>query len=134
MATYIAGIAASAAVDSSGESIDINGLDISSLVGAVINWEHRSGEPAAYVGKIIKAKKIHSAEDCANEIELKYWNKCQISFLYCAARLNDDFQPSAKEVAGIFAADAADPSLPPSLGFSIEGSKQSKTGHIIDYS
>ena len=125
--TYVGGIAASQAWDTSGESIDIKDMDTSSLVGSVLNFEHQSGKGADYVGKILKAKKIFSAEDCSNEIELKYWNKCQLPFLYCLGILFDDYQPAAKEVAGIFKFDSEHPELPPTLGFSIEGAKLEKS-------
>lgn len=134
MATYVCGIAASAAVDTAGEAIDIAGLDISSLVGAMMNFEHKSEKSSDYIGKILVAKKIFSPKDCSNEIELRYWNKCEIPFLYCMGILFDDYQSSAKEVAAIFEFDSKNPDLKPSLGFSIEGSKQSKNGHIIDNS
>ena len=134
MSTIICGIASSAAIDSSGEQIDIEGMDISSLEGAVCNFEHKSEKTSDYIGKIVVAKKIFKPEDCSNEIELKYWNKCKIPFLFCMVTLFDDFQPSAKEVAAIFEFDQKNPHLKPTLGFSIEGSKQSKSGHVIDYS
>lgn len=134
MATYIAGIAASQAWDTSGESIDIKKMDISSLEGAVLNWEHKSEKSSDYVGKILKAKKVFKAEDCANEIELKYWNKYQLPFLFCLGVLFDDYQPAAKEVAGIFKFDHDNPSLPPTLGFSIEGAKLDKDSGVITHS
>lgn len=134
MAMMICGIAASSAVDTAGESIDIAGLDISSLVGSVVNFEHKSEKSSDYVGRIVKAKKIFGPGDCSNELELKYWNKCQLSFLFCLCSLFNDFQPSAKEVAGIFDYDEANKSPISTLGFSIEGSKLSKEGHIITHS
>lgn len=133
-ALYIAGIAASQAWDTAGESIDIKGMDISSLEGAVLNWEHESKKSSDYVGKVLKAKKIFSVEDCSNDIELKYWNKCQIPFVFCLGVLFNEYQPSAKEAAGIFEFDAANPDLPPTLGFSIEGAKLNKENGVITHS
>ena len=133
-AVYIAGIAASSAWDTAGESIDIHGMDISSLEGAVLNFEHNSAKSSDYVGKVLKAKKIFSEKDCSNEIELKYWNKCQIPFLFCLGVLFNEYQPAAKEIAAIFEFDANNPGLPPTLGFSIEGAKQEKANGVITHS
>lgn len=130
-ATYIAGIASNGAWDTAGESIDIKGMDISSLEGAVLNFEHKSEKTSDYVGKILKAKKIFKIEDCSNDIELKYWNKCGIPFLFCLGVLFDEYQPAAKECAAIFEFDFNNPTLPPTLGFSIEGAKLNKENGVI---
>lgn len=121
--TYIDGVASSQAIDTSGEIVDIRGLDTSSLVGAALNWEHESKLPAQVVGKILEAHKIFSKEDCQNDRHLYYWNKCQIPFLYVMGRLFDDKKASSKEVAALFQDDAEHPSEPDMVGFSVEGSK-----------
>ena len=66
--TIIHGIAASEHLDSSGERIKIEGVDISSLTSdGVMNMEHQSKEASAIVGKILEAKKILKRSDCENE-------------------------------------------------------------------
>ena len=130
-ATYIAGNASNGFWDTAGESVDLTGMDISTLEGSVLNWEHKSEKPTDYVGKILKAKKIFSAEDCSNELEKKYWDKCQVPFLFCLCVLFSEYQPAAKEVAGIFAFDTANPTLKPTLGFSVEGSKAEIVSGVI---
>src|SRR5271157_5029471 len=97
--TYIDGIASSQAIDTSGEIVDLKGLDISSLIGAALTWEHESKNPSVVVGKILEAKKIFSIEDCENDRHRKFWNKCKTPFLYIKGRLFDDKKPSAVEVA-----------------------------------
>jgi hypothetical protein len=130
--TYIDGIASSQAIDTAGEVVDLKGLDISSLVGAALNWEHHSDVPAQIVGKILEAHKIFSKEDCQNERHLKFWNKCQIPFLYIAGRLFDDKKPSAIECAALFHDDAEHPNEHPMVGFSIEGSRLGeKAGMVV---
>lgn len=121
--TYIDGIGTSQAIDTSGEVVDLKGIDISSLVGAAFNWEHQKDVPAQIVGKILEATKIFSKEDCKNDRHLYYWNKVQMPFLYVMGRLFDDRKPSAIEVAALFHDDAAHPHEQPMLGFSIEGAR-----------
>src|SRR5271165_3370174 len=123
MPTFIDGIGTSEAIDTSGEIVDLKGLDTSSLVGSAFNFEHKSDLPAQIVGKILEATKIFCKEDCKNERHLYYWNKCQIPFLYVMGRLFDDRKPSAVEVAALFHDDAAHPNEQPMIGFSIEGAR-----------
>lgn len=129
--TFIDGIASSQALDTSGEIVDLKGLDISSLVGAAINYEHKKDLPSQLVGKILEAKKIFGKEDCENPRHLYYWEKIHIPFLYIKARLLDDKKPSAVEVAAMFKDDAEHPEESDMLGFSVEGSKIEKQGAVI---
>lgn len=133
MSTYIDGIAASENIDTSCERIIITGLDISSLVGSVFNWEHKSDQPSQIVGKILKAKKILSEQDCEDERQAYYWSKCTAPYLYVMGELFDDYKESAKEVAGMFRYDAEhkDKSPTDTIGFSIEGAKIDKKGMDI---
>ena len=130
---YIDGIASSQALDTAGEIVDLKGLDISSLIDAAISWEHKKDSPAQLVGKILEAKKIFGKEDCENPRHLYYWDKCKLPFLYIKARLFHD-KPSSKEVIALFKDDAEHPNEGDMLGFSIEGSKISKTGAVVDRS
>lgn len=121
--TYIDGIASSQAIDTAGEVVDIKGLDCSSLLGAALNWEHKSDTPAQVVGKILEFKKIFEQKDCENERQLYYWHKIGIPFLYISGRLFDDKKDSSREAAALFLDDAQNPNEPKMVGFSVEGSK-----------
>jgi len=132
--TYIHGIGSSQAIDTAGEIVDLAGLDCSSLVGGSFNFEHNSSVPAAIVGKVLEYKKIFSEKDCENDSHKYFWDKCKTPYLYVMGRLFDDKKPSAKEIAALFIDDAEHPDEPPSIGFSIEGSKVSKSGIIVDKS
>lgn len=137
MATIVDGVGSSQALDTSGEIVDLKGLDISSLLGAPANWEHESKLPSQVIGKIIEAHKVFSEEDCKNSRHKYYWNKIHLPFLYCAIRLFDEkenLKPSAVEAAALFKDDAAHPNEPPMVGFSIEGAKLGKTGSVITHS
>jgi len=129
--TYIDGIGSSQALDTAGEIVDLRGLDISSLYGACLNFEHESKIPSQIVGKILEAHKIFGPDDCKNDRHLHYWNKFKIPFLYIMGRLFDDKKPSSKEVAALFQDDAEHPNEPDMLGFSVEGAKIEKQGTVI---
>lgn len=134
MATFIDGIGASENLDTSGEIVSISGMDISSLARAgVFNWEHKKDIPAQVVGKILKAKKIFSEEDCEDERQLMFWNKCKVPYLYVMGELMDDYTESAKEVAGMFRydADREGKQEVDIVGFSIEGNTLDKEGSLI---
>lgn len=134
MPTYIDGIGTSENIDSSGEVISLQGLDISSLeVDGVFNWEHKADLPGQIVGKILKAKKIFSEKDAEDDRQLFYWDKFKTPYLYVMGELFDDYNESAKEVAGFFQydADKGNDDKNNVLGFSIEGMKGNKEGMVI---
>lgn len=138
--TLIHGIAASEHLDSSGERISVKGLDITSLpVDGVYNWEHKNDNSFQIVGKILKAKKIFSQEDCADEHELYFWNISQAPFVYTVGELFDGVgHKAAAEVAAMFRYDtiARKEGRPGRnvVNFSIEGSKLGKEGQDIQKS
>ena len=122
MATYIHGIGASENIDSSGERLSIDGMDISSLdKDGVFTYEHELAKvagpdgkpidvsvkiPSQVVGKILKAKKIFSDKDCEDDHQMYFWNKCKTPYLYVMGELFDDYTEAAKDLAGKFRYDA----------------------------
>jgi hypothetical protein len=142
MATFIHGVGASQNIDSSGERIIIEGMDISSLaLDGVFTYEHEeakgpNGErvhlktPDQVVGKILKAKKIFSDSDCEDDNQLYFWNKIKVPYIYVMGELFDDYKESAKEVAGMFRydADKKNQNERAVMNFSIEGAYVSKEG------
>lgn len=135
--TIIDGIAASEHLDSSGESLSIEGMDISSLGGpdSILNWEHGSKErPAQVVGKVTFAKKIMKESDAANKREKYFWNKCKKPFVYIKAELFDGIGHSgAQDVAAMLKYKNKDKGDESRLvvGFSIEGGKIEKKGMVV---
>ena len=107
MGLKIDGIAASQAIDTSGESIIIENLDISSLQEgtAELIYEHKSpkdpgASPLDILGAITYAKKIFNASDCSNDRERMYWKQIELPFLYIQAELFDE-HPGAEALAAI---------------------------------
>lgn len=124
MSTFIDGIGSCQVIDKSSEIVDLKGLDITSLAKTgTFTWEHQAGTPATLVGKILEAKKIFSKDDCKNDRELYFWNKCKAPYLYVMGELLDDYTASAKECAGQMRYSRDNPDQKPLLGFSIEGSE-----------
>ena len=134
--TFIHGIGASEHVDSSGERIKVEGIDISSLTkDGVFNFEHQSKEASAIVGKITQAKKILKEEDCENEAHKYFWNKIKMPFLYVAGELFDaDGHQAAQDIAAMLKYDVRNKDNKETkklINFSIEGSKLDKKGSEI---
>lgn len=124
----IDGVAASEALDSSGEILKIDGCDISTLaVDGVLNYEHRGddapgAQPGDNLGKIIFAKKIFKDADCDTDRQRKYWKSLELPFIYFMCRLYDGAgHHGAKELAAQIR-DAVANGEPPIMRFSIEGS------------
>lgn len=134
--TMIHGIAASEHLDSSGERIKVEGIDISSLTkDAVFNWEHQSKEASAIIGKITKAKKILKRSDCEDDYQRKFWDKIKMPYLYVAGELFDAVgHQAAKDVAAMLRYDQqADLRKTKRLiNFSIEGARLEKNGPNIN--
>lgn len=140
--TFIDGIAASENIDSSGERIQIAGMDISSLaVDGVFTYEHEQATdaqgkkiivkmPEQTVGKILKAKKIFSDKDCEDERQKYFWEKCKTPYIYIMGELFDDYTAAARDLAGKFRYDADHMSQNERTvcNFSIEGAYIAKQG------
>jgi hypothetical protein len=135
--TIIDGIAASEHLDSSGESLSIEGMDISSLGGpdSILNWEHGSKDrPSQVVGKVTFAKKIMKKSDAKTKREKYFWNKTKKPMVYIKAELFDGVGHSgAQDVAAMLKYNNKDKGEDSRLvvGFSIEGGKMEKKGMIV---
>jgi hypothetical protein len=136
LGTVIHGIGASAHLDSSGERIDVDGIDISTLTtDGILNTEHKSDNTTQIIGKIIEAIKILKKEDCKNKEHEYFWEKAhKTPYLYIKAVLFDAFGHSgAIDCAAMLKFDKAldQKDTRPLSGFSIEGSRLDKEGALI---
>ena len=73
--SWVDGVGSTTSIDTSGEIVDLAGIDCSSLIGGALNWEHKSDLPAQIVGKVLEYKKIFSEADCENDRHKYYWDK-----------------------------------------------------------
>lgn len=129
----IDGIAASEAIDSSGEILDIKGCDISDLEqgSGVLNWEHRGDDAQGasandIIGKIVFAKKIYSPEDCTDNRQLEYWHKIQLPYIYIICRLFDGSGHPGAIAAAAMIRDYQANGEPLLIRYSIEGTTLKK--------
>lgn len=89
--------------DTQGETLDIEGADISELEAGRgrLNDNHGKGFFSC-LGKITKAKKIFKAEDCEDDRQRYYWEKVKSPYIFVAGELfNDEDHPNAKAAAAI---------------------------------
>lgn len=134
----IDGVAASEDIDSSGEIIEIDGIDISDFENGVgtLNYEHRNEKDAGasandILGRIVEAKKIFEKKDCENERQRDYWDKTKLPFLYIKAELFDaDGHPGAIATAAIIR-HYHTRNLPVLVRYSIEGTTLARDGNKI---
>jgi diguanylate cyclase (GGDEF)-like protein len=133
----IDGVAASQCIDSSGEILDIEGVDCAQMEeagGILLNWEHKDGSEGAdtIVGKVTYLKKILSASDCENDRQRMYWDKIkQNPFIYVTCRLFDGSGHKKAEAIAAIIRDNVAHDEPLACRFSIEGSTTSKEGNTL---
>lgn len=122
------------ALDSSGEVLSIQGLDITDFLEgrAVANWEHSNTSEDGAVGHFIYAKKIFSAADCETPRQLSFWRQLGHEFLYGIVELYDDEgHPGAVSIAAM-ARYFIKRKEKIKIGMSIEGSTLDRDGHLLN--
>lgn len=135
LGTLIHGIGACQNIDSSGEVIEIEGIDTSSLdVDAVFNVEHKSDSTTQIIGKVLSYKKILKKEDCENDHQRYFWEKAECPYLYIKGILFDGYgHQGAKDAVAMlkFDQDLDKSNTRQVCGFSVEGSRLGKEGNRI---
>lgn len=130
----IGGVFASQTLDKSGEIIDINGLDITTLNSgeAVLNSEHQNGNFSNYLGRIVSARKIYKYEDCKSKHEKECFKQAgEVPMLYGTAELFDDEEHAEAKAAASVIKHFKKRDLPIAARFSIEGLNLDKEGLMI---
>lgn len=135
MGLKIDGIATNGALDSSGEILNVDGIDITDLIEGkgVLNWEHEKSSEDT-IGAIIYAKKIESEKDCETDRQKYFWKASGIPYVYVIAELFDDEEhPGAVAAAALirYYAKRKEKLL---AGFSIEGQTLTRKGNMLDRS
>jgi hypothetical protein len=89
--------------DTQGETLSVEGADISELEqgSGRLNDNHGKGFFNS-LGRVTEAKKIFKSEDCENDRHKYYWEKIKAPFIYAKGYLfNDEDHPNAKAAAAI---------------------------------
>ena len=89
--------------DTQGETLSVEGADISELEqgSGRLNDNHGKGFFNS-LGRVTEAKKIFKSDDCENERHKYYWEKIKAPFIYAKGYLfNDEDHPNAKAAAAI---------------------------------
>lgn len=125
-------------VDSSGEVLDVEGCDVSSLPkDGVLNYEHEGEQPgtgdfSSIVGKCILAKKIFKRDECENDRQRMYWDKVgEVPFIYGIFRLFDESDHDNARAAAAILRDQHAAGEEQILRLSIEGSTIEKEGNVL---
>lgn len=147
--TVLDGVFCSEAIDTSGESIDIKEMDITSLNdgSGIANTEHinpedkevknaekdAEGHWSVIVGRIIFAKKIFSEKDCETDRELDFWKELELPFVYGAVELFDSENHRNAEDLAAMVRHYHSRGLPVVARYSIEGSTVSRDGNVLKH-
>jgi len=128
------GIAGTAAIDSQGERLSIEGADISALEAGLGRVNDNYGKTFGHsIGRVLGAKKIFKAEDCDDDRQKMYWDKVKSPYIYMKGELYDDVEhPNAVATAAIMKHLHKD-NAPLSVKMSVEGAVLArKEGGILD--
>jgi hypothetical protein len=134
------GICASAAVDSSGEVLDIRGADCSDMYNNTcpINYEHKNPDDPGnsaldIVGRIVYGKKLYSLDDCETSRQKEFFEKVKLPCIYFIGVLADEAgHLGAQSAAALIRNDVAN-GFVPLCRWSVEGStlETADSGHKL---
>ena len=95
---WIDGCMGSELKDTQGETLSVEGCDISELEAGRGRWNDNHGLGFSNsLGMITQAKKIFKAEDCENDRHTYYWEKIKAPYIYAKGYLyNDEDHNNAK--------------------------------------
>ena len=89
--------------DTQGETLSVDGADISDLEAGKGRFNDNHGKGFFNsLGRVTEAKKIFKSDDCDNERHSYYWDKIKAPFVYCKGYLySDEDHSNAKAAAAI---------------------------------
>lgn len=143
----VAGVLTAEVPDTSGETLEVKGADISSLKtgNAPINTEHVNPEDLdkkdvegskkgadrgfnAIVGRVIDAKKIFSEQDCDNDLERKAWEGLKVPLIFGYMEFFDSPDHPNAQAASAIIRQAHHGDYDHMIGFSVEGNVLKRDG------
>ena len=89
--------------DTQGETLSVEGADISELASGNGRWNDNHGKGFFNsLGRVTTARKILTEDDITNDRERYYWDQVKSPYIYAAGYLyNDEDHPNAKATAAI---------------------------------
>lgn len=134
MGMLIHGPISTAAIDSSGEVVNIEGADISDFLEgrAYANWEHNNNSAENLVGIFRYAKKILSEKDCETPIQKEFWNQIKMPFIYGICELFDDEEHPGAVAIGAMLRYFKKRKEKIQIGFSTEGLTLERDGNKLN--
>lgn len=120
--TVIECVASTSDKDVTGESLHIDGADISPLLEGrgFVNSDHRN-DFAHLVGTVKAARIVKSLQDCETPTQIKFWNELGRPYLWCKAELWDGSgHKEADSIAAIYKFYGKKNEKPP-IKVSVEG-------------
>lgn len=94
MGTFLDGIMTAPLIDSSGERLWIEGVDLTDFYNgtAVINWEHAPASSGSenIIGQVVYCKKIMKKEDCETKRQRYFYDIAKGPYVYIIGELYDD--------------------------------------------
>jgi len=130
--TVIECVASTSDNDVVGESLDVNGADISPLLEGrgFCNVDHRN-DFAHLVGKVQDAKIIKSLGDCSTPSQIKFWDELKKPFIWTKAEIYDGHgHKEADSIASIYKFYQAKGEAPP-IKVSVEGKTLERDGNSL---
>ena len=130
MGTEVFGVGAAQAPDNVGETILIDGVDLSKC--RILSDEHGddNGDIPFFriIGSITKTKPIHNEKECEDPYQLKCWKHAGVPFIYVEGQMADDTDhPDAKSAVALLKF-CQQPNIPLQIGLSIEGGTLERGG------
>lgn len=134
MGTRMYGIIAAQSPDREGETISIDGVDISNLKR--LKDEHPEQDQMWHeIGDIRSVKKIYRLEDCEDHKQKRCWEFAQVPFIYGEGELADDFDhPNARAAASLVKFSMR-PDSQLDIGWSIDGGiaeRKTQSGKVTE--
>lgn len=130
MGTEIYGIGAAQVPDNVGETIVIDGMDLSKC--RVLSDEHGDDDGNIpffrIIGAVTKTKPIHNEKECEDAYQLKCWKHAGVPFVYVEGQIADDTDhPDAKSAVALLKF-CQQPNIPLKIGLSVEGGTMERGG------
>jgi hypothetical protein len=125
---------ATQAIDSSGESLLIENVDISLVEKGQVfaNFEHKNDSPeVAAIGVFKYAKKILKKGDCETDRQRKFWDQVKVPFIYGALELFDEEEHHGALAIAAMIRYFHNKKEPIQVGASIEGVTLERDGNIL---